>query len=211
MPGFVREYFRSRNRWASERGWRLSEVRAIVTKGVHNGTERQLEVMREALSQISARPIVTVMAELSRTRAWRQRRVLEVELAEAELAARLRDELVRLSATATKASVTATENPVTRGVATVTGRNPASIDLALGVGLAILLLVGAFLWVEMLRQHVGAPARGNNSLADATGPIAELRQTVRGRQVQADRGEYSGVHELWAGEGNGVTSVPAQP
>lgn len=142
------------------------------------GTERQIEVVREALSQISARPIVTVTADLSRTRHWRRRRELQLELAEAERAARLSDELVQLSATATEVAVTAKENPVTRGVATVTGGNPASIDLAIGVGLAILLeLVGALLWVEVLRRPPQTRSHEGNSLA-VPDVLAELREAV---------------------------------
>ena len=114
-------------------------------------------------------------SELARTRKWPHRKALELELAEAERAARLRDELVRLSATAMGAEVAAEENPVTGRVAEVTGSNAASIDLVIGIELSILLeLVGALLWWEVLRRPEGGDGRAGVS-AD---PISELREAV---------------------------------
>ncbi len=156
---------------------RAGLVRAQTSAQV-TGTEKQLEAVREVLSQIRARPIATVAAELSGARQWRRRRALELELAEAERAAHLRDELVQLTATATAAVVTATENPVTKRVATVTGRNPASIDVVTGVGFSILLeLVGALLWVEILRRPVETPSDKKKS-PTAPGVLTELREAV---------------------------------
>ncbi len=139
------------------------------------GTEKQLDAVREALAGISARPVATVASEIARTRKWPRRKALEIELAEAERAAQLRDELVRLSATATQAGVAAAENPVTSRVAGVTGSNAASIELVIGIGLSILLeLVGALLWWEVFRL----PEDGPSSAAASADPVAELREAV---------------------------------
>lgn len=156
-------------------GIRAGHVRAQDAAQVI-GAERQLEVVREALADIKARPVATVASELAGTRRWSRRQALEMELAEARRAAQFRDDLVRLSATAAGAEVAAAENPVTRVVAGVTGGNASSIDLAIGIGLSILLeQVGALLWWEVLRRPDGSDSRAVVS-AD---PISELQEAVR--------------------------------
>lgn len=140
------------------------------------GVRKQQDAVRDALSMMTTRSVTTVADELSRTRQWRRRQALSSELAEAKRAAELRDDLVRLSATATVTEVTASKNPVTVLVAKVTGSNPASIELVIWFCLSILLeLVGALLWWEAL----GKPKAVGTGYPSPTGdPVAELRVAI---------------------------------
>ena len=123
------------------------------------GTAKQIEAANEALAEIKARPIAIVGSDIANSQDWRQRRALKLELAEAHRAATLRDELLHLAGTATKAEVTESSDPVTARLSTVTGSSEASIGLAVGLGFSILLeLVGALLWYEALQHPKGIHA-----------------------------------------------------
>lgn len=142
------------------------------------GTEKQLYAVREALSKIRARPVTEVAAELSLESKWKKRRALSLELSEAERAAHLRDEMVRLSAIASEALVTAAENPVTSKVAGVTGSNADSTELLIAIGASVILeLLGALLWWEILMRN-SSPQRQSGYPQISNDPIGELRDAI---------------------------------
>lgn len=145
-----------------------------------NGIVRQIEVTNEALATIKSRPVAVVAEILASSQDWRQRPALRAELAEAKRAAALRDELVRISATATTAMVMASNDPVTERIANVTGGNAASINLAVSLSFSILMeLLGALLWWMALRrqgdENISPVASASQTSSD---PIAELREAV---------------------------------
>ena len=154
------------------------EVRAQQSNQVV-GTEKQIEAARDALAGISARPVSVIASELAVTRGWRKRSALQDELTEARRAAGLRDALVRLNGKATEAGVASATDPVTERIASVTGSSEASISLLIGLGFAILLeLVGALLWVEVLRHSEGEPTAGGAKPDACKDPVAELRAAI---------------------------------
>lgn len=149
------------------------EVRAQQSSQVA-GVQKQIEAVREALSGISARPVSVIAAELAVTNGWRKRRALEAELSEAKRAAGFRDALVRLNGKATEAGVASATDPVTERIASVTGSSESSISLLIGLGFAILLeLVGALLWVEVLR-----PTLTSANSKPSRDPLAEMRAAI---------------------------------
>jgi len=159
------------------------EVRAQQSAQV-TGTARQIEAAREALAAITARPVSVIASDLAATQGARQRSALRLELAEAQRAAVLRDELVRLSGAAMTAEVTASSDPVTERIAAITGSSAASIGLVTGLAFSILLeLVGALLWVEALRPSE-APAVAMPQPADED-PVANLRAAIESGKVKA--------------------------
>jgi hypothetical protein len=114
--------------------------------------ERQLGAAREALALITARPLTTVASELAVTRNWRRRNALATELSEAKRAAALRDEIVALLATARVTEISSSSDPVTAGIAKVTGSNEQSIALVTAFGFSVLLeVLGTFLWLQVFR------------------------------------------------------------
>jgi hypothetical protein len=119
------------------------------------GTERQIEATKAALASIKARPMVMVAEALAVTEDKRERATLRLELAEGKRAEALREELVRLSATATQAQVTGATDPVTSRLAGVMGVTDSTVTVVVGMTFAILLeLIGTLLWYEALRHNV---------------------------------------------------------
>ncbi|MDD4979493.1 MAG: hypothetical protein PHI29_12780 [Gallionella sp.] len=117
------------------------------------GTERQIEVARESLARINARPVATVAAELAVTGDSRERAALRAEIAEGRRAEALEDELVRLSGIAMEARVTGETDPVTVRLAEVTGYSDGAVAVFIGMTFSVLIeLVGALLWYEALRH-----------------------------------------------------------
>ena len=142
--------------------------------------ERQIEVINETLTTIKSRPVAVVAEVLASSQDWRQRPALRAELAEAKRAAALRDELVRISATATSAMVVAGNDPVTAVISDATGSKAASINLAVNLGFSMLMeLLGAQLWWMALRrqseENISSVVSESQTLRD---PIAELREAV---------------------------------
>lgn len=161
---------------------RAGDVRAQHSAKVV-GTGEQIDAAREALAGITARPVAAIAAELVTTQGRRERSALRVELTEAQRAAALRDELVRLTGTATEAEVAASGDPVTARLAVVTGSSEAGIALFIGLGFSILLeLVGALLWVEALRQPSGAHPPGTDTATRLRAAIetGRVKPTVAG-------------------------------
>lgn len=116
---------------------------------------QQEQALTDALATISARPITNVAAELAVNKAAAQRRALIAEFSEAQRAARLRDELVTLRATATTAKVTQSHDPVTLRLAAVSGEGEADVGLGIALVFAVILeLTGALLWLECLQPVV---------------------------------------------------------
>lgn len=131
---------------------RASENRAQQSS-LAVGTERQVEVTREALANIKARPVATVAAELSLAKDKRSRAALREEIAEGKHAEALRDNLVRLSVVLTAAIVSGATDPVTARLSQVTSWSENSVAVAIGLSFSILIeLIGAILWYEALRK-----------------------------------------------------------
>jgi len=150
------------------------------------GVGRQIAAIRESLESIKARPIATVADELSINRDKWQRRALRDELAEAKRAATLRDELVRLTGSATTAELTETVDPVTARLVAVTGSSEASIALLVGLGFSILLeFMGALLWFEVLRPHQGFVASESNAPIPDDEPITVLKAAIESGKCRA--------------------------
>lgn len=117
------------------------------------GTERQIEITREALAQIKARPVATVAAELAQESDKRTRAALTVEIAEGKKAEALRDGLVKLSGVSTEAQVTGAADPATAKLAAATGLGESTISVVIGLTFSMLIeLIGALVWVEALRS-----------------------------------------------------------
>lgn len=153
--------------------------------------EQQIESAENALALIAARPLTKVAAELAVTKGWRKRSALQTELSEARRAAALQDEIVRLHGTARVMEVTSATDPVTAGLARVTGITERSIDFFSALCFSVLLeFLGAFLWYQRFRgpqekhQLDGKPETENeaiNSLrnAIAAGKIKPTVKTIR--------------------------------
>lgn len=132
---------------------RAGEVRATQSMQTV-GAERQIAATKEALSEITARPITEVTAQLSTETNSRVRSALRTEVAEGKRAELLRDELVRLEATRTSAVQSVSADPVTGAISSFTGWSAEKVMVGVGMFYALLVeLVGAFLWVEALRQE----------------------------------------------------------
>lgn len=131
-------------------GDQRAEQSTVVT-----ATARQIDMVQEALSEIKARPIAVVSAELALSNDRRRRAALRTEIAEGERAESLRDELVRLTGMATTAKVMSITDPVTSRLATVMGYSENTIAVIIGMTFAILLeLIGTLLWYEALNNNV---------------------------------------------------------
>ncbi len=168
---------------------RAGEVRAMHAVQVV-GTEKQIEAAREALAGITARPVAVVATELAATQGRRERSVLRLELAEAQRAAALRDEVVRLSGTSTAAQVTETGDVVFARLAAVTGSNADGIALLIALGFSVLLeLVGAFLWCEALHSSANV-SESTDTQPIAADPIASLRAAIAAGKC---RGTVAGI------------------
>jgi len=144
------------------------------------GTERQIEVTRESLARINARPVATVAAELAVTRDNRQRAALRAEIAEGRRAEALDDELVKLYGISTVARVTRETDPVTVSLAEVTRYSDGAVTVVIGMTFSVLTeLVGALLWYEVLRhpdRGEGQPRTANT--ADVTEGVTSLAEAV---------------------------------
>ena len=163
-----------------------ASVHAAEDRAQHSaltvGTERQIEMTRESLAQINARPVATVAAELAVTRDSRQRTALRVEIAEGRRAEALDDELVKLSGISTVARSSRETDPVTVSLAEVTGYSNGAVAVVIGMTFSVLIeLVGALLWYEVLRRLDEGEAQPRNAkTADVTGGVTSLDETVMG-------------------------------
>ncbi len=146
------------------------------------GTERQIEVTRESLARINARPVATVAAELAVTRDSRQRTALRAEIAEGRRAEALDDELVKLSGISTVARSTRAADPVTVSLAEVTRYSDSAVAIVIGMTFSVLIeLVGALLWYEILRHtDSGECQPWNANTADVTEGVTYPDDAVTG-------------------------------
>lgn len=111
------------------------------------GTERQIEMTREALGQIVARPVALVADELAKSTDKRERAALNVELKQGQKAEELRDQLLKLSEVSTKSKVGGAINPVFKNLQAVFGWSGEGISVAIYLFNAICLeLFGALIW-----------------------------------------------------------------
>jgi len=155
---------------------RAGTVRAQQSAQVAD-VARQIDVAREALASIKARPVAIVAVELSRTKSERRRQALEAELTEAKRAARLLDGVVDTTAVVGATRTVERADPVMSRLAVVTGSSEASIGLAVGIAFAVLLeLTGAFLWVEALKPR--SPLEPDHTEATKHDPLDALRDAV---------------------------------
>lgn len=115
----------------------------------------QREAIGQALANIKARPVAVVAAQLARTHNPNRRQALSIELGQAHKAAALRDELVTLAQKrAEDARHGGVTDPVTKGVAAVTGLSVQAVTLTVAMVTAALLeLVGVVLWRAALRPE----------------------------------------------------------
>lgn len=140
--------------------------------------ERQIEVTRDALSQIRARPATEVSLELSTAKGWRKRSALEVELSEAKRAADLRNELMKLTSSASVIEVAGTTDIVTTETSRVASSNQSSVMLVTSLFFSILLeWTGAFYWYVLLKNptHIGQRTK---SAQEITRSIAALKKEI---------------------------------
>jgi hypothetical protein len=146
------------------------------------GTERQIEVIRESLGRINARPVATVAAELAVTRVSRQRTALRAEIAEGRRAEALDDELVKLSGISTGARSTRETDPVTVSLAEVTRYSDGAVAIVIGMTFSVLIeLVGALLWYEVLRHPDRDEGQTwNANTADVTDDVTHPDEAVTG-------------------------------
>lgn len=123
-------------------------------------TERQINMVRDALARIHARPVATVAAELAEAHGRRERAALRMEIAEGRRAEALQDELAKLYGVSTAAHATGANDPVTARIAKVTGCSEQGVTIVIGMTFSVLIeLVGALLWYEALRRpHGGYPS-----------------------------------------------------
>ncbi len=157
---------------------RAGDVR-VQSSHLVQGAEHQIKAVNDALASIKSRPTAVIAADLAVTEDNRLRHALRIELGEAKRAEVLHDELLRLSATVTTASVMNATDPVTTLLMTVIRSNPASISLGISLGFSILLeLLGAFLWFQALQRPdgvttpVASKSQTNNQLTDIREAIA---------------------------------------
>jgi hypothetical protein len=146
------------------------------------GTERQIEVTRESLARINARPVAMVAAELAVTRDSRRRLALRAEIAEGRRAEALDDELVKLSEISTVARVTRETDPVTVRLAEVTGYSDGTVAVVIGMTISVLIeLVGTLLWYEALRHPDRDEGQSwNPNAADVTEGVTYPVEAVTG-------------------------------
>jgi len=119
----------------------------------------QREAIGQALANIKARPVAVMAAQLARDQSPERRQALQVELMESQKAAALRDELVTLAQKrADDAGNGGVTDPVTKGLALVTGLSVQTVTLTVAMVTAALLeLVGVVLWRAALRPEPVAP------------------------------------------------------
>lgn len=146
------------------------------------GTERQIEMTRESLGRINARPVTTVATELAVTRDGRRRTALRAEIAEGRRAEALEDELVKLSGISTVARSARATDPVTVSLAEVTRYSDGAVAVVIGMTFSVLIeLVGALLWNEVLRHPNRGPGQPRNAMtADITEDVTYPDEAVTG-------------------------------
>lgn len=129
---------------------RAGEVRAAQSAQTL-GAERQIEVIRDALADIHARPLAVVTAQLAQENNLRVRSALRTEVNEGKRAETLRDDLARLEASRTTALVSTSSDPVTGAISSLTGWSSDKVMVGVGMFYALLVeLLGAFLWYEVI-------------------------------------------------------------
>jgi len=165
---------------------RAGEIRAESSSQL-TAVRQHIQLTRETLSGIRARPVATVAFALVRAKDEQRREVLKVELGEARRAAALRDELVKATEKAFTYRESWSTDPVTARVAAVTDNTENSIGLTTSLTYAVLLeLIGTLLWWEVFRGAKSAttppslPSGGGDVIADLRTAVAtgECRPTV---------------------------------
>lgn len=133
----------------------------------------QQTALQAALNGITARPVAVVAAQLARDPSPEKRAALQVELIESQRGVTLRDSLVDLSKErVTLASHAPASDPVTAGLALVTGLSLQAVTLLVSLVTAGLLeLLGVALWrAALLPEPVAAalPVVAQNPARDFT-------------------------------------------
>lgn len=158
---------------------KLGEAREIRSAQVI-ATIRHRESIEASLATIKARPLAMVAAQVLRTQDGDKLAALHIELDEAKRIANLRDELVRLDASAASNAATGyVTDPVTFQVATLAGMSERSVMLVLNLFMAALIeLVGMVLWLELVKPEGEASIASNASNvennAQIEGPLSPI-------------------------------------
>jgi len=148
-------------------------------------SEQQIMAAREALAAITARPLPTVALELAITKNWRRRNALVAELSEAKRAVTLRDEIVRLLGAERVTELSSATDPVTAGIARVTGTTEQSISIFSALGFSVLLeLLGAFLWYQSFQGQQEKSKLVSNSPTENELIIIGLEREIAAGQVK---------------------------
>ena len=144
-------------------------------------TIRHRESIEASLATIKARPLAMVAAQVLRTQDGDKLAALHIELDEAKRIANLRDELVRLDASAASNAVTGyVTDPVTFQVATMMDISERTVMLILNLSMAALIeLVGMVLWLELVKpKNVASNPESNasnlESNAQIEGPLSPI-------------------------------------
>lgn len=106
--------------------------------------------IERSLSSIKARPTAQISRQLSGTKDPVRASALQVELADAQRADKLRDQLIALSAGAAAAAAAASSDPVAGTLARAMGVSAEAVALSVSLLLALLLeVIGMLLWREI--------------------------------------------------------------
>jgi hypothetical protein len=137
----------------------------------HIGIERQIQIIKESLEKIEARPVAVVAAELSKSTSKKERSALNLELAEAKKASVLRDQLIMLSGVSAEAQILESADPVVSKLAGFFGVKDTIIYVTIGLVISVLIeVIGALVWFEVLRVPVKNEA-GSHVTQAVTNPM----------------------------------------
>jgi hypothetical protein len=173
---------------------RAGEVR-VAESAQMAGTERQIQVIRDSLAVIQARPIAVVTDQLAGENNQRVRSALRTEIAQGKRAEALRDELARLEASRTTTIETESVDPVPSTIASLTGWSSQKVMVAVGMFYALLVeLIGAWIWGQALSkketaehasEHVPEQVSNNRNIInqDVSKSVAEVSE----QQIPSNR------------------------
>lgn len=128
------------------------KIRARNSVEVANST-RQIESIKQALSQVRARPVTVVARDLSKSKNDKRIAALNVELEEARRAEKLQDILIGLESNAVTIQSTESKDPLISLLESVTHIGAAIISITTGTTFAFVLeMLAVFLWCELLSK-----------------------------------------------------------
>lgn len=155
------------------------EIRSEKSVQVSNSTQ-QIEATKQALSQISARPVSIVARELAYTRSNKRKAALSEELEEAKRAERLHDDLRTAIASDTLTRSNAATDPLLTLLSHYSNISTNGISLLIGMSYALILeILAVFIWCELLAkpQHETPPEMQTDAKEDEK--LTALKQARR--------------------------------